>query len=81
VPLQAASRLQVRNALAAIEMVISAVGEHYEDSTYSFDVRTAHGGSEALLPILSAGIRARDERQKRLEEGAFLPEDLTANAF
>ncbi len=74
-PLLPASRLAVAQALSAIVEVLNAVSSHYLDSTTIFDW---HGGNDsvALLFAIRDGLRAKDERLRRIKAGEFRDSDL-----
>lgn len=74
-PLAPASRIAVEEALCAIADVLNFVSAHYLDATTVFDWR---GGNDsvALLFAIRDGLRAKDERIKRLKAGEFRDEDL-----
>lgn len=74
-PLAAASRVAVKDALAAVVDVLNAVSAHYSDSTSLFDLP---GGSDsiALLYTIRDGLRAEDQRLVRLKSGDYTADDL-----
>lgn len=74
-PLAPASRISVKRALSAIVDVLNAVSEHYLDATTVFDWP---GGNDsvALLFAIRDGLRAKDERLKRLKAGQVRDDDL-----
>lgn len=77
-PLAEGSRAQVKVALKAICDVLNALESHYFQSETRFDLGGRLGGSISLLYVLDDGLRANEARQKRLEEGKPLDEDLIA---
>lgn len=74
-PLRQASRLKVKEALAALDAVLNAVSLHYLDSTTYFAFEAVHGGAMTLLRIVDAGLAAERERLARLRGNTFDPED------
>ena len=79
--LKPATRAKVRTALDNIVKVLNSVSEHYMKSTIGFDLVREPGGSEDLLYILEDGIKAENERGRRVESGKYLPEDLDHMQF
>jgi hypothetical protein len=75
-PLADASRAQVNNALKAISDVLNALAAHYLKSETRFDLAARHTGSLGLLYLIDDGLRAREQRAKRLEAGKPTEEDL-----
>jgi hypothetical protein len=71
-----ASRLQVKTALLSLTAVLNAIAGHYYQTEIRFDVVGRIGGAEALLHVLSPGVKAQDARRKRFEDGKPLPEDF-----
>lgn len=74
--LKPASREKVRLALDSIAKVLNTISEYYLKSTLGFDSIGGPGGTGELLYVLDDGIKAGIERQKRIESGTYLPEDL-----
>ena len=75
-PLAEGSRLDVKNALAAIATTLNALEGHYHHSYTAYDYVSPIGGAVSLLYVLGIGGRARNDREKRLEAGEQTPEDL-----
>jgi hypothetical protein len=75
-PLADASRQDVKKALSAIATVLNEVAGHYTASHTAFDFGGPLGGAVSLLYVLGFGLRARDERSKRLMAGKQTAEDL-----
>jgi hypothetical protein len=75
-PLASASRAQVKTALDALAKVLNALAGHYYQSETKFDMTARHNGAFTMLYVLSQGIKAREERAKRLESGRPLDGDL-----
>jgi hypothetical protein len=63
VPLPAASRLMVKEALASLSGVMNAVSTHYVDSTNLFGGWPVQFGAESLLYTLELGMK--DIRERR----------------
>lgn len=80
-PLKPASRDMVRHALESIAKVLNTISEYYMKSTTKFDLGNELGGAEDLLYVLDDGIKADIERQKRIESGKYLPQDLVHRAL
>jgi len=75
-PLESASRNKVEAALSAIERAVKTTGEHYEDTTITFELASHPWGAEWMLWILMLGVKAEAERRARLERGELTSEDL-----
>jgi hypothetical protein len=75
-PLAAASRLQVKTALQALTAVLNALAGHYFQSEIRFDVGARISGAVALLYVLNDGVKVREARQRRLEEGKPTEDDF-----
>jgi len=80
-PLADASRAQVKNALKAIAAVLNAVARHYLDSETAFDFGRPIAGAVSLLYVLDDGLQAQGAREKRIEEGRYLPDDFARRAL
>ncbi|BCG91434.1 AbiU2 domain-containing protein [Mesorhizobium sp. 131-2-1] len=75
-PLKDATRLKVDEALAAISNVLNALSSHYLDSETAFEhILPLHPDAEGLLYVIHDGVRAQDERRKKLEVGDFNIDD------
>lgn len=74
-PLEDATRVKVKTALAAIADVLNIVCRHYFDSTTLFhldvEVGGGPGGAMSLLHLVDAGLRAEEAARQRLERGNF----------
>lgn len=77
VPLQAASRAQVKNALSALAAVMNAVSGHYLGSETLFDRGISPDGALDLLYVLQDGLRAARERKARLSSRSYTAKDIT----
>ena len=75
-PLASASRFKVKEALLAIQNVLSAVELHFTGSGLHFDGVGHNWGGENLLADLKLMSRLRRERAERLESGNPTPDDL-----
>jgi hypothetical protein len=77
-PLQAASRADVKTALASLADIMNAVQNHYLDSQTIYDAGSRHNGAVTLLYLLGDGLKLRSERegllQRAIESGS--EEDL-----
>jgi hypothetical protein len=80
-PLKPASRAMVKDALESIANVLNTISEYYMKSTIVFDSINEPGGAEGMLYVLDDGIKTDIERQKRIESGKYLPEDLVHRAL
>jgi hypothetical protein len=74
-PLMAASRAKVKLVLDSLSDVLNGVSLFYMESTTCFDVITAGDGAVSLLYVLDDGLRANEERMKRIRERKYFPED------
>lgn len=77
-PLKPASRAKVKQALVSLSDVLNAVSSCYMGSTTCFEVITTSDGAVSLLYVLDDGLRANEERMKRIKERKYLPEDYQA---
>jgi hypothetical protein len=75
-PLADASRLQVKTALLSLTAVLNALCGHYSDSEIRFDIGGRIDGAVSLLYVLNDGVKVREARQKRLEEGKPTEDDF-----
>lgn len=75
-PLAPASRLHVKEALAAIARVLEAIESHFTGSDLIFGGHRARWGGMNLLAELRLVQRLRKEREERLQRGIPTPEDL-----
>jgi len=75
-PLKQASSAKVKIALESIANVLNTIAEYYMKATFGFDLPVEPGGAGDLLYVLDDGIKAAIEKQKRIESGKYLPEDL-----
>ncbi|MFB3917100.1 MAG: hypothetical protein ACE14M_10250 [Terriglobales bacterium] len=74
-PLASASRKHVNDALAAIVAVLNAVQVHYLRSESMYEL-TPHGNAVSLLYVLRDGLKAEEDRIKRLKSGNYTPDDF-----
>ena len=63
-----ASRNDVVTALNRLTAVMNCVQRHYLDSETAFDVAARHNGALTLLYLLGDGLRAKSEREARLQK-------------
>ncbi len=75
-PLEAASRRDVNEALAAIASTLNLVDEHYTRSTTMYDSLGNAGGAESLLYVVRDGLEAEAAKRHRFETGTFTEDDL-----
>jgi hypothetical protein len=76
-PLDPASRLNVKRALSAIVEVLNAVELHYcSDCTVGYEITHSPLGAIALLDVLEAGVDARKAEMERMMSGKFSPSDF-----
>ena len=66
----------METALNSLANVLNALAGHYHKSETRFDMTARHDGAFTMLYVLKQGIKARDERAKRLESGAPANGDL-----
>ena len=80
-PLEAASRLAVREALKLIATLLNQISDHYTGSGILFRIKEPLDANR-LLYVLDDGLRAMAERHARISEGReyraedFAPRDL-----
>jgi hypothetical protein len=75
-PLPPANREMVQKALDSIADVLNAVIYHYKESEIHFGFAHGDGGGESLLYVIDDGLRAEEERTKRIKNGDFREEDF-----
>ncbi len=80
-PLKSASRKMVKEALITLVNVLNAVTLYYQNSDSFFEGCYGCDGGESLLYVIDAGLRAGEERKKRIERGEYNKEDLKARAI
>jgi hypothetical protein len=71
VPLQAARKENVNEALTALADVLNAIERHYYRGTCSFDVIAAHNGAMTLLFILGFGVKAKEKMEQQIADGKY----------
>lgn len=74
-PLMSASRANIKQVLDSLSDVLNGVSTYYMESTTCFDVITAGDGAVSLIYVLDDGLRADEERKKRIKGREYLPED------
>ncbi len=74
-PLAAASRKHVNDALAAFVALLNAVQVHYLRSEAMYELHT-HGDAVSLLYVLRDGLKADEERMRRIKSGNGTPDDF-----
>jgi len=77
-PLKPASRAKVKEVLGSISDVLNVVLGHYMDSTTMFEGAGVSDDAVALLYVLDDGLRADEERKKRLRAGNYHADDFQA---
>lgn len=70
-PLPPANREIVQKALDSIADVLNTVIYHYKESEIGFGFGHGDGGGESLLCVINDGLRAEEERTKRIKNGDF----------
>jgi hypothetical protein len=76
-PLPGISRSDVEAALASTGAVLNRLAGHYWDTEVAYHHFIAVGrDADRLVYYLQLGVRAEVQRQKRLERGEPLPEDI-----
>lgn len=75
-PLAMASRLQVREALEAIENVLNTVSLSFQDSSTCFSKMAILNSGEDLIYLLDFAMHKKEERERRLMSGQYTKEDL-----
>lgn len=73
-----ANREMVKKAIDSIADVLNAVILHYNESEIGFGIVYSDGGGESLLCIIKDGLKAEEERTKRIKNGDFHEEDFQA---
>jgi hypothetical protein len=76
VPLKPASRKKIKEALNSIAEVLNAVSQYYTDSEIIFDIGEEPEGAISLIYIIYDGLKAGEERQKRIRSGKFRKDDF-----
>lgn len=74
--LAGASHEKVKAAMQSLSNVLNYISEQYMNATISFKVIKGSGGALELLYVLDDGIRAKNEKQKRIKEGKYSEADL-----
>lgn len=80
-PLEEASRLKVRDCLAAVVAVMNEVESKLEDSTTMYSEARYPNGVVDLLYVIDDGLRVEEARRARLKAGTPLPEDYAQRAI
>jgi hypothetical protein len=75
-PLPHASTKLVWDALAGLSAVLNAVEKHYKEAETLFDAIFRDDGVVALLYVLDAGVKAQEDRKKRIVDGIATEEDF-----
>lgn len=75
-PLAGASRANVREALKSLAKALNLIEYHFTESEVVYDFIRPAGGSDLLLHIIKAGIKAEAGRKSRLLNGSFTADDL-----
>jgi hypothetical protein len=76
-PLKEASRLKVKEALAAIAAVLNAIDRYHRDSTTAYELGKLVTGAEHMMYVLRDGIERERKRRRDLEKGEYNPQDWT----
>ena len=67
----------LQEVLDAVAAVLNAVSARHGQAKATWnDFVDALGGVPSLLTVLDDGVRAKDERMRRIEEGTFAEEDM-----
>jgi hypothetical protein len=74
-PLEQASRQLVKGAISAIEAVLNALANSYQNSELMFWNGFGASGAVSLLYVIDDGVKAEAERYERLKRGDFRPGD------
>jgi protein-tyrosine-phosphatase len=74
-PLIAASRQSVKEALAPFVKLLNAVEVHYTNAEAMYEPRP-HGNAESLLYVMRDGLKAEEDRYKRMKSGDYGPDDF-----
>ncbi|MBC3883780.1 AbiU2 domain-containing protein [Undibacterium griseum] len=75
-PLATASRLQVREALEAIEEVLNTVSMAFHNSATRFSDMAILNSGEDLIYLLEFALRKKEEQEGRITSGQYTEEDL-----
>ena len=68
--------MQVDTALAGLSDVMNAVENHYLRGGTAFGAAARHNGALTLLYLLGDGLKARSERETRIEQGEIRESDI-----
>ena len=77
-PLEPPSRDKIENALKSIADVLNAISVYYTKSPFRYEYSKTIQGAYELLDVIDDGLRAKEERKKRIEACKPLPEDIQA---
>lgn len=75
-PLSLASREKVEEALIAIATIMNAVEQQHTSSITVFKPGSGPAGAKALIDVIDYGLKAKDDRLKRLKSGEYSAEDV-----
>jgi hypothetical protein len=76
-PVRGISRADIESALSAVREMLNALQLHYCQSTVGYEYAvTGPGDGDALVHYLYRGLKAERERERRILDGTFTPEDL-----
>lgn len=76
-PVPGISRADIESALSAVREMLNALQLHYCQSTVGYEYAvTGPGDGDALVHYLHRGLKAERERERRMLDGTFTPEDL-----
>jgi len=76
-PVLGISRADIEAALTAVRELLNTLQLHYCQSTVGYEYAlTGPGDGDALVHYLHRGLKAEREREQRILDGTFTPEDL-----
>ena len=76
-PLEEASRLKVKEALASIAAVLNAIDRYHRNSSTAYEAGHLLTGAEEMMYVLRDGVERERKRRRDLENGEYHPEDWT----
>ncbi len=75
-PLENVNKDKVNDALKSLSDMLNAIEQHFFKSGTSFNAVAAHNGAVTLLSILGDGVKAKERREKLIEDGKFNDLDI-----
>jgi hypothetical protein len=75
-PLAGASRIHVKEAIAALVNLLNAISVHYGHGLMAYEYASQLGDAGQLLHTIYAGVEANQQRMERLRAGTPAPGDF-----